>query len=229
MVGKLLLAGMILVVSSPALAGSISMESTPYPDSVVVTVTVTDTGGAPGCGWLAITRDGADTFYYIEREVGSTITRRFVDTNVEPNTLYCYEMALRLVPGPVPCPEGNLCDIFDCFYQIMTCVNTGPDPAFIGHGLLSTRLPDGTPVDGYEAQALLYPCGSTSYWYALHTIPPEAEQYLDTGSGVDVYGTWWCCLAQGVWLLAAEGVTPHSCVVAVEETTWGGVKALFGE
>lgn len=228
MVGRLLIAAMLWVVSSPVLAGTISMSSTPYPDSVVVTVTITDTGGVTGCGWLTITRNGAETFFYIEREIGTTITRRFVDTSVEPNTLYCYEMALRLFPAPVPCTEGDLCDIFVC-YGIMTCVNTGPDPAFIGHGLLSTRLPDGTPVDDNEAQALLYPCASTSNFIGLHTIPPEAEQYLDTGSGVDVYGTWWCCWAQGVWLLAAEVVTPQSCVVAVEETTWGAVKELFRE
>jgi hypothetical protein len=227
MVGKLLIAGVILTLGSPVLAGTISMSSTPYPDSVVVTVTITDTGGAAECGWLAITRNGADVFFYIPREIGSTITRRFADTAVERNTLYCYEMALRAAPAPVPCAGDDLCDVFDCSYQIMTCVNTGPDPAFIGHGLLSTRFPDGTPVDGNEAQALLYSCTSTSDFRGLHTIPAEAAPYVDTGNGVDVYGTWWCCWAQGVWLLAAEAVTPHSCTVAVEETTWGRMKSLF--
>ena len=225
---RLIMVGMFCVVSSPVCAGTISMSSTPYPDSVIVEVTIDDTGGAPLCGWLTITRGGADTFFYIQREIGTTITRRFVDTNVAHNTLYCYEMALLAAPF-TPCPFGYLCDVFDCFYMIATCVNTGPDPALLGHGLLSTKFPDGSEIDHNEAQALLYSCTAPDDFFGLHTIPPDAAQYLDTGTGVDVYGTWVCCWAQGVWLLAAQAVTPHSCIVRAEETRWGRVKALYRE
>ncbi len=227
---RLLTVGILCVISSPVFAGTVSMSSTPYPDSVIVTVTITDTGGAPGCGWLTILRGGQETFYYIERQVGSTITRRFVDTDVQPNTLYCYEMDLRMFPGPIPCSTGSFCNVFECFYPPTTCVNTGPDPALLGRGRLSSRYPDGTPIDGNDAQALLYPCTSPeTMWFGLHTIPPEAVQYVDTATEVEVRGTWVCCWAQGVWLLAAQVVTPKSCVLPVEKTTWGGVKALYSE
>jgi hypothetical protein len=210
-------------------AGTITMSSIPYPDSVIVEVTINDTGGVlPFCGWLTITRNGAGTPFYIERQVGTTVMRRFVDTNVSHNTLYCYEMALAAGPF-TPCPFGNLCDVFDCFYQIMTCVNTGPEPALIGHGLLSRYFPDGSSVDDNEVRALLYPCATTNNFIALHAVPSDAAQYMDAGNGVDVFGAWWCCWAQGVWLLAAQVVTPHSCTIAVDHTTWGRVKALYGK
>ena len=121
MVTKLLTAGLLLVATPPAFAGYISMSNTSYPDSVVISVTIDDTGGHPECGWLAVVRSGADVGY-IQRQPGATITRTVVDTNVEPNTLYCYGMELRAGPFPVPC--GYLCDAFDCFYQITTCANT---------------------------------------------------------------------------------------------------------
>jgi len=229
MVQKLLLAAVFCFVSSEAHAGTISMSSTPYPDSVVVEVTINDTGGVlPFCGWLAVTRNGGLTSFYIERQAGTTITRRFVDTDVSENTLYCYEMALAAGPF-APCPFGSLCEAFDCFYQIMTCVNTGPEPALIGHGLLSRHFPDGSPVDDNEVRALLYSCATSTSFVGLHAVPAEAAQYMDTGQGVNVYGTWWCCWAQGVWLLAAQVVTQHSCTIATGETTWGRVKALYGE
>jgi len=229
MVRTLLMTGLFCFVSSPGFAGTITMNSTPYPDSVVVEVTVNDTGGAPFCGWLMVTREGQMTPFFFERQIGSTITRRFVDTSVSHNTLYCYEMALAAGPF-TPCPFGSLCDLFDCFYQIMTCVNTGPEPALIGHGLLSRYFPDGSPIDDNETRALLYSCGPPGFnFVGLHSVPAEAAQYMDTGQGVDVYGTWWCCWAQGVWLLAAELVTPHSCTISADETTWGRVKALYGE
>jgi hypothetical protein len=97
--------------------------------------------------------------------------RMGVDTDVSENTLYCYEMDLAAGPF-APCPFGSLCDAFDCFYQIMTCVNTGPEPALIGHGLLSRYFPDGSPVDDNEVRALLYACGTVGYDFIglIHTL-----------------------------------------------------------
>jgi hypothetical protein len=196
---------------------------------VVVTAVIDDTGGSPQCGWLAFLRNGQETYFYVPRQIGSTSTHRFVDVDVEPGTLYCYTMDLRFAPAPVPCDPYAFCTVFDCFYDIRTCVNTGPDPAFIGHGLLSTQWPDGTPVDGNEIAALLYPCSGQSLQslIALYQLSADAAPYLDTGEGVDVFGTWWCCWAQGVWLLVAQQVEPHSCALKVEESTWGRVKALY--
>jgi len=226
MANKLLLAGLLLAVSPPAFAGSISLTSTPYPDSVVVEVTVNDTGGSPQCPYLVLVRNGRPTFLFVERQIGSTITKRLVDTNVNPNTLYCYTMDFGFNPFQPGC--GSLCDAFECFYNIETCVNTGPDPAFIAHGLLSYQWPDGTPVDGNETQALLYPCAPPSYYqWGLHSISPDVAQYVDTGIGVDVYGTWQCCWAQGMWLLIAQEAVPHDCPLPAQETTWGRVKAMY--
>jgi hypothetical protein len=230
MLGKRLVPWALVFAASPSFAGTMSLTSTPYPDSVVIEVTIDDTGGAAGCPWIAITRRGTDVFY-IERQIGTTITRRFVDTNVEASTLYCYEAALRLYPVPVPFPcGGTLCDAFDCFYQIQTCVNTGPDPGFIGHGFLRSEFPDGTPVDGNEVRALLYPCGGTGWSFiGLHTLGAEVQADVDTGTAVDVYGTWQCCWAQGVWLLQAQAAEPHECVVAVEQVPWSRVKSIYRE
>jgi hypothetical protein len=229
MAARLLWAGVFLTVSTSAHAlGSITMTGTGYPDSVVVNVTVNDTGGVPLCGWLTLLRNGQETFLYIEREPGATISRQLVDTNVEPNTLYCYTVAMRTAPFALTCPFGDLCDAFECFYRIETCVNTGPDPALIGHGRLSTQWPDGTPVDANEVQALLYTCTPPDI-IALHSSSAPIGQYLDTNIDVKVYGTWWCCWAQGVWLLTVQAVEPQPCVLPVNESTWGKVKSLYRE
>jgi hypothetical protein len=227
MAKQLLMTGLLLTLSSPVLAkGTISLTSTAYPDSVVITATINDTGGSPECGYIVLLRNGGQTFLFVERQIGSTITKRLVDTNVDPSTLYCYTMDLGYNPFVPGC--GSFCEAFECFYQIETCVNTGPDPAFIGHGLLSEFFPGGGEVDHNETQALLYPCNGPPYiLFGLHTIPGDAAPYLDSGDGVDVYGTWMCCWAQGVWLLVAQVVEPHSCVLAVEKTTWGRIKSLY--
>jgi hypothetical protein len=226
----LLLLGLLLLLSPPVYAGMIyPFTSTVYPDSVVLNATIEDTGGSPECGWIVILRNGADTFY-IERQIGSTINVRFADTNIEPNTLYCYTMDFRAFPAPVPCTQYAFCQAFDCFYDIRTCVNTGPDPVFLAHGLLSEFYPGGYEIDHNETQALLYDCNDADQIVIdLHALPLDAEPYLDSGQGVDVYGTWWCCWAQGIWLLVAEVVVPRDCVLATEETTWGRVKALYRE
>jgi hypothetical protein len=226
---KWLVSGVLFVACVPVHAGTITLASTPYPDSVIIQATIQDTGGEPGCAWIAITRNGVDVFY-IERQPGATISRRLVDTGVQPSTLYCYGAALRLVPGVEgPCTD-TLCDLFDCFYQIQTCANTGPDPAFIGHGFLSTQLPDGSPVDFNEVQALLYRCGETPQdFIGLHTVSTEVQAYVDTGTAVDVYGSPWCCWSQGVWLLVAEAAEPHTCIIAVDGVHWSEVKRLYRE
>jgi hypothetical protein len=227
MAARLLLMGMLLTVSSAAHAGTITMTSTAYPDSVVINLTITDTGEVSGCGWLTVLRDGQETFLYVQRQVGTTIVRRLVDTNVQPNTLYCYQMDLRLGPIPFACPTGNFCTAFECFVPTHICVNTGPDPAFLGHGLLSSKAPDGTPLDGIETQALLYPCGSPDNVIGLWQISSDAWQYIDSGIDVNVYGAYACCLPQGVWALEAQLATPEPCVLKVESATWGKVKSLY--
>jgi hypothetical protein len=227
MVARLLTTGLLLVIASPAFAeGFISMSNTPYPDSVVIIVTVEDPADHPECGWLAVTR-GTDVGY-IQRHPGTTFTARVVDTNVEPNTLYCYTMALRAAPTPVPCVTMDLCGLFYCFYMIQTCANTGPDPAFIGRGFLKTTFPGGGEVDYNEVNAVLWICDrSPDSWISLHSIPADAGPYVDSGTPVDVFGSYLCCWAQGMWLLVAEVVIPHTCIIAVEPTTWGSVKAVY--
>ncbi len=133
-------------------------------------------------------------------------------------------MSFTPYPFPWTCFDGTLCDAFDCFYDIETCVNTGPDSAFLGRGFLSTE-----GVDRYAGmvRAFLQPCVSGPAPVSLFQIPGEAVQYLDTDTAVDVYGTVWCCWAQGIWLLSAQVVEPHSCIVAVEEKTWAAAKALY--
>ncbi len=227
MSARLLLIGILLTVSSTVHAGTITMTSTAYPDSVVINLTITDTGEVPGCGWLTVLRDGQETFLYVQRRFGTTIVRRMVDTNVQHNSLYCYQMDLRLGPFPVACPTGNFCTAFECFVPTHTCVNTGPDPAFLGQGLLSSKFPDGTPVDRIEAQALLYPCGSPDNFFGLWQISSDVWQYIDSGTDVNVYGAYACCLPQGVWALEAQLATPAPCVLKVESATWGKVKSLY--
>lgn len=223
----LTVAALLALSSSSTFAlGAISMSSTAYPDSIVVEVTVNDDGSLPNCGWLAITRGGVDV-YYFERDLFDSQSVTFTDTDVEPSTGYCYAMALRWFPAPVPCPDGTLCDAFDCFCQIETCAVTGPGPMLIGRGFLSSEFPDGSPVDNNEVRALLYECGSTTEFVALHILPPGAEQYVDSQTAVRVSGDFWCCWAQCVWLLEAQQVVPQSCAVRTESTTWGQVKSIY--
>jgi hypothetical protein len=219
---------LLVLTSSSALAlGTISMSSTPTPDSVIVEVTVNDDGSAASCLWLAIVRNGVDVFYF-ERDLGNSMMVSYTDTDVEPSTEYCYTMALRQFPG-VACFTNDPCDAFDCFCQIQTCANPGPDPIFIGHGYLSEFYPGGASIDHNETQALLYPCDSPGTFIDLHTIPADALQYLDSGTAVTVSGNHWCCWAQCVWLLAAETVAPQPCIVPTEKTTWGRVKTMYRE
>ncbi len=90
MTARLVIAGMLLVAASSANAGEISLTSTSYPDSVVIQATIHDTGGVPSCGWLQLVRNGR-TFgiHVFQRQIGSTTMVRFVDTDVQPSTLYC--------------------------------------------------------------------------------------------------------------------------------------------
>jgi hypothetical protein len=224
------IAGIALMLFPTSLRamGTISMSSTGYPDSVVVEVTVVDDGSPDLCQWLAITRDGADLFYF-ERDFGNTQTVTFTDTDVQPNSSYCYEMALRVIPAQLACPNGGLCQYFECFCYVGTCSDTGPEPTFIGLGYLSTQFPDGSPIDNNEVRALLYDCNSSTEFIALNRIPLDAMQYLDTDTSVWVSGGYYCCWAQCVWLLGAEEVVPEDCVVRTRDTTWGRVKALYRE
>ena len=128
----------------------------------------------------------------------------------------------------LPCPTSDLCYLFECFYQIQTCANTGPDPAFIARGFLRSEWSDGTPVDHNETQALLFECeGSEFNPIGLHALTGNTSQYVDSGTPVDVFGTYVCCWAQGVWLLMAQAAAPQSCVLPVDETTWGRVKSIY--
>ena len=109
MVSRLLTAfALVVVAASPASAGWISMTSTAYPDSVVFDITIIDTGGFEACGMFAIVRSGQDVGY-IQRHTGTTSVYHFVDASVARNTLYCYELALRFIPQPIPCFQGDLC------------------------------------------------------------------------------------------------------------------------
>ena len=229
MAKQLLTMGLLMTLSPPAFAlGTISLTSTAYPDSVVITATITDTGGSPECGYLTFLRNGVQTNLFIERQIGTTITRTVVDTDVEPSTLYCYTMDFRQFPIPVFLLCGDFWNAFDQFCQIQTCVNTGPNPALLGRGLLSEFYPGGGEVDHNETQAILLDCESPStILLGLHSIPPEAEPYLDSGQVVRVFGAPFCCWAQCVWLTSATHVEPSSCVIATEPTTWGRVKALY--
>jgi len=234
---KLLTAGVLLVLSSSSAfaLGTIHMSSTSYPDSIVVTATIYDDGSAGLCPWLAITRGGPDVLnggtdvFFIQRDLGNTINVTFTDTDVQPSTQYCYSMALRGLPG-IPCFTGEqLCDAFDCFCQIETCANPGPDPAYIGQGFLRSTFPDGSPVDNNEVRALLYDCSMSDNFIGLQSIPPDAQQYLDSETAVSVSGDYWCCWAQCVWMLSADLVTPQPCEIATEKTTWGRVKSIYRE
>jgi len=236
MIPKLLRIAMVVTLAALAprafaQPGYITMSSTGYPDSVAIDVTVQDPGGYPGflpCNWLGVTR-GSAIIGVIERHPGSTTTQHVVDTNVEPNTIYCYRMVLLATPdagAPLYCnfDPNSLCTVFDCFYDIQTCANTGPGPAFLGHGFLTTEN-----VDHNEVNAFINACDlPPGQWgIALHTISGTAAPYVDSGTAVNVYGEPLCCWAQGVWLLEATAATPQSCVVAVEPITWGAVKAMY--
>lgn len=221
------LAGPASVVS--AQTGTIMMTSTGYPDSVVIDITITDPGGGPpGCSWLAvINAEASEVLTIVERAPNMTTTLHFVDTEVVPNTVYCYRMALLAAPVPAPIwcggDPGSLCEAFDCFYDIQTCSNTGPDPAVIGHGFLTSEgaVPN-------EVAAFIASCDPMVSPIALYSVAGTAQQYLDGGTAVDVFGTMERGnLPQGVWYWVAQAATPHSCTIAVERRSWGAVKALY--
>jgi len=225
-----LLAVVLFVCPSSLSAGSIFMSSTGYPDSVAIDVNISDDGLMPSCPYLGIVRTSdLSIVAVIARQPGTTITRHVVDANVEPNTIYCYRMALLQLPWPVPAwcggNIGTLCGPFDCFYDFQACSNTGPDPAFIGHGFLTSEgaIPN-------ETAAFIVPCDSGAPPIPLYSLSGTASPYLDSGITVDVFGTMERGgIPQGVWYYVAQAATPHSCVLAVEPTSWGAVKALYRE
>jgi len=161
----------------------------------------------------------------IQRQLG-TYSGQVVDTGVQPNMNYCYRVVLLydIIGGYCNNDQNSICSLFDCFCDVSTCINTGPGPGFMGHGFLST-----VNADHNEAAAILYPCSGdfNSPITGLHTVSGTAAQYVDSGIAVDVYGLPWCCWAQCMWLSIATSATPHSCVVATEQKTWGTVKSLY--
>jgi hypothetical protein len=205
------------------------MHSTGYPDSVAIDITITDPGGSQGsffpCDKIGVVGNGRIVALF-DRHPFTTITRHVVDTDVQPNTMYWYAMAL-FADSPVgllDCGSEVFCNVFyDCHVQ--TVVNTGPDPAFIGHGFLETNYADDNEVKAFLAPCEPGPVGQNRI--ALHVISGTAQQYVDSGIAVNLYGAPWCCWAQHVWLLEAQAATPAPCVVATEQKSWGAVKALY--
>ncbi len=221
---------LLVLISTSALAQSpfIFMESTGYPDSVAIKVTVNDPGGLPSCAALAVIRSSSygspgPIVGVFARQPGATIVRHIVDTDVDPNTEYCYGMALILFPVPVPlwC-GGDVCQVWNCFCDISTCSNTGPDPFFIGHGLLSTV------GGGGDTPYYLYDCsGGAVPIQGFCGISGTAASFLNSGIAVDVYGQPERCYAQCIWGRYATAATAQPCIVAVQPTSWGAVKALY--
>ncbi|HEX6791841.1 MAG TPA: hypothetical protein VF247_11070 [Candidatus Krumholzibacteria bacterium] len=229
---QVLLCLVVLAGNARAQSGYIQMTSSGNADSVFINLTINDPGGQPGplpCTRIGVTRGwGGPIVGFIDRVPGTTIQRQVVDHGLEPNTIYCYRVVLWSTFFNTYCnfDVNSICSVFDCFYDTQTCINTGPGPAFMGHGFLSTQN-----ADGNEARAILYPCSGdiNSPITSFVTLAQDAAQYVDSGIAVDVYGEPWCCWAQGMWLYSATTATPHSCVVKTEQKTWGAVKALYRE
>lgn len=214
-------------VVPPLFAGSIGMSSTGNGNSVTIDLVINDDYMGPNsCSYLGLTRgEGGPIIQVITRQPGIT-NLQVVDTGLQPNTVYCYRMVMLQLPIPFPLYCGNnpssLCNDFECFYDIQTCSNTGPDPAFIAHGFLTTQ---GTTPN--ETAALIVPC-SGAFQIGLFSVSGTAQQYVDSGIAVNVYGTMERGgLPQGVWYYVAQAATPQPCVVATAPVTWGAVKSLY--
>lgn len=218
---------LVVLASSAWAMGTITMSSSgDATNGVTIDVTVTDPGGGPpGCNWLGVARGyGGPIVGVITRQPGTTTNHQVVDTAVQPNTIYCYRMVMLQFPVPVPLYCGNsetsLCQVFDCFCDISTCINTGPGPALIGHGYLNF-------VNAGDVTHVLNSCTDGSQIAEFCGASGTAAQYVDTGIAVDVFGEPAHCYAQCFFGVTATAASPKSCVVATAQQSWGAVKSLY--
>ncbi|HEX6791840.1 MAG TPA: hypothetical protein VF247_11065 [Candidatus Krumholzibacteria bacterium] len=220
------------VAGKAAALGSVYMTSSGNAVAgVTIDLTINDPSGGT-CQWLGVVRGSFDDVYgsqnviaVIARHPGTTFNAQILDTNVEPNTVYCYRMVLLPLGIPVVLPGcDDFCQLYDCFCDVQTCINTGSNPVLLGHGYLSTQNAGG------DTAAYLYPCDGGQYpILGFATVSGTALQYADTGTPVFVYGQPYCCYAQCIWGWTATAAAPTTCVIATKQMTWGAVKSLYRE
>ena len=236
MIRKLLSAFLVISVGfatgARAQAGWVFMSSSgDATTGVTIDLAITDPPGGT-CQYLGVVRGSFNDVYgshnviaVIARQPGTTFNAQVLDTNVEPNTVYCYRMVTLYFPVPLFLPGicEDFCSLFNCFCDVQTCTNTGPNPALLGHGYLSTENAGG------DTPAYLYPCEGGGGYPVLGfaAVSGTAYQYLDTGTPVLVYGEPCRCYAQCIWGWTATAADPQSCVIAAEQKTWGAVKAIY--
>lgn len=218
-----------LAIGTAAGQGSITIETSANGAAVTVDVTVTDAGGAVDCDGFHLIRStvfgsgpGVET-RCIPRQVGTTTVHQFVD-DLESNRAYIYEVVGMSCFAPCVClfqsDQEAFSQAFGNFWNsgFRAYVNTGPPELTpVAHGQIVST--------GYAYPThFLNGCPGSGSWQT--GASPDAEQYVDSGVDVLVYGQFSWHPQLDAFLEMSHVVT-QSCTAAAEPSTWGKVKALY--
>lgn len=200
---------------------------------VTVDVTIEDNGGAADCGGFHLIRGtvfgqepGVET-RCIPREIGTTATHQFVDV-LPADRAYYYRVVGMWCVGPCACPYPSDPDAFNTAFGspwglgFTAYVNTGPaeqTPVALGEIVATPGRYPPRFVEG---------CPGLGSWGA--TTSPDAEDYVDTGETVLIFGAPFFDVQNGPLLQIAR-VVPWSCdtPVALDQRTWGKIKEFYRE
>jgi hypothetical protein len=217
------IAALLPVIASGAYAGSIEFTGTPFSDRVVLNVKIIDEGGAPDCDNFWITRGGLFDFKYLIPRTPGTSTYEFVDTSVQPNTQYVYDLRgyhAYFLPSDQNAFENAFGDSWHGGFRVFT--NWGPAP--IGKGQLVTEAGDVWSA----GLGFVFGCSANLNLAWGVQVPDEARHYIGTGETVFVRGHWFRVSQQHGDGIIAEEVLPDNCPTsAVEASTWSRVKQVY--
>ena len=240
---RCLMHSMLLLAAgaTPAVAGSIVIDATPFADAnstmVALEVTITDNGELlPDCATFGIRRRAIypcgpwEDVACIARENG-TRTLYFVDDEVERNTTYQYE-AIGYATSEAPCtvPFADGFAFQDAFFYsgfpfpILAFVSVGPDPTPVAQGQLVSQ-DDAAANVAFRSQcsnSCLQLFGAGGWGL------PGVAAYFDTGIDVLVYGIIQYNGNSAGYTLGATAAEPRQCPpIAIGAKTWTDVKRLY--
>ncbi len=206
---------LICLSASASGQGTIDIQTTSFDTYIVVDVIVVDSGTGSGCASFILEREPLlgcgphTTVATIPRQTG-TVTHRYIDGPLTPNTAYLYSIR--------PC--SGFAWVSDCGWGLTPtapAMTTGPGATPIGHGYLGLGLPQWwlRPCQGLD-------CGSLG----IVSLPDDARKYVGSDTAVILSGTFSRSCQFG-WFVTVSQALPSPCTVSVNGTTWGAAKQLY--
>jgi hypothetical protein len=213
------------VVAAQLNTGYVTMTTTGGAGSIILDINIDDDGSVTGCLWFIVLRDGAQIAVF-QRKLGVQNTFQYVDTNVQPDRTYWYELVGSALPVPIAhpnCPEYAFRTAYGSGWGLPLNVpgHTGNDPAPVGHGRLS---PDEFDPNYARLELCGYPFSNTYYF-----LLPQGNQAF-YGQDVLMYAEYCCWNVQFGWDFDTSSISFEllPCTpLATKPVTWGHVKSLY--